>query len=146
SDGMVHSELFGHEKGAFTGAVGARKGRILLAEGGTLFLDEIGDLKFEIQGLLLRFLQEGTFEPLGSDKTLQANVRIIAATNVDLPQAIAAREFRADLYHRLNVFPIRTPALRERIEDIALLAKHFLAGYGASRGFLEISAEAVDAL
>ncbi|MCX7797802.1 MAG: sigma 54-interacting transcriptional regulator [Melioribacter sp.] len=123
---LAESELFGHEKGAFTGAITARKGRFELADGGTLFLDEIGDLPLEIQPKLLRAIQEGTFERLGGEKTIRANVRIICATNVDLEQKVKEGKFREDLYYRLNVFPIYLPPLRERKEDIFVLANYFL--------------------
>ncbi len=123
---LAESELFGHEKGAFTGAVSARRGRFELADGGTLFLDEIGDLPFDIQPKLLRAIQEGTFERLGSEKTIHANVRIICATNVDLESRVKEGKFREDLFYRLNVFPITLPPLRERKDDIYLLANYFL--------------------
>ncbi|MCX7875224.1 MAG: sigma 54-interacting transcriptional regulator, partial [Melioribacteraceae bacterium] len=123
---LAESELFGHEKGAFTGAVSTRKGRFELADGGTLFLDEIGDLPLEIQPKLLRAIQEGTFERLGSEKTIHSDVRIICATNVDLEQKVKEGKFREDLYYRLNVFPINLPPLRKRKEDIYLLANYFL--------------------
>ena len=113
--GLLESELFGHEKGAFTGAVSQRTGRLELADQGTLFLDEIGDIPLELQSKLLRALQEREFERLGSSKTRKVDVRLIAATNRDLHKMVADREFRSDLYYRLNVFPIRIPALRERL-------------------------------
>ncbi|HSG92863.1 MAG TPA: sigma-54 dependent transcriptional regulator, partial [Methylotenera sp.] len=118
---LLESELFGHEKGAFTGAITARKGRFELAEGGTLFLDEIGDMPLPMQVKLLRVLQERTFEKVGSNKTQQANVRVIAATHRNLESHISAGHFREDLFYRLNVFPIEMPALRDRPEDIPLL-------------------------
>ena len=118
---LLESELFGHEKGAFTGAITTRKGRFEMAESGTLFLDEIGDMSLPMQVKLLRVLQEKTYERVGSNKSIDANVRIIAATHVNLEKAIAAGQFREDLYYRLNVFPIEMPALRERSDDIALL-------------------------
>ncbi len=118
---LLESELFGHEKGAFTGAITARKGRFELAEGGTLFLDEIGDMPLPMQVKLLRVLQERTFDKVGSNKTQQANVRVIAATHRNLESHIAAGHFREDLFYRLNVFPIEMPALRDRPEDIPLL-------------------------
>ena len=124
--GLLESELFGHEKGAFTGAISQKLGRLELADQGTLFLDEIGDIPLEIQPKLLRALQEREFERLGSTETKKVNVRLVAATNRDLEAMIAAREFRSDLYYRLNVFPIRIPALRERREDIPLLVRYFV--------------------
>jgi formate hydrogenlyase transcriptional activator len=123
--GLLESELFGHEKGAFTGAIAQKIGRLELADQGTLFLDEVGDIPVEIQPKLLRALQEREFERLGSTHTKKVNVRLVAATNRDLEQMIAAREFRSDLYYRLNVFPIRIPPLRERQEDIPLLVRYF---------------------
>jgi sigma-54 specific flagellar transcriptional regulator A len=122
---LLESELFGHEKGAFTGAYSARQGRFELAEGGTLFLDEIGDMPLNMQVKLLRVLQERTFERVGSSTTLQANVRIIAATHQNLEQLATEGKFRMDLYYRLNVFPIEVPPLRKRVEDIPLLVKVF---------------------
>ena len=130
-ESLIESELFGHEKGAFTGAYAKKIGRFELADGGTLFLDEIGELPLEMQVKLLRVLQEGEFEPLGSNHTRKVDVRIIAATNRNLEEAVANGEFRADLYYRLNVFPIVNPPLRERREDIPLLAKYFTNKYAA---------------
>jgi formate hydrogenlyase transcriptional activator len=124
---LIESELFGHTRGAFSGAVHSKKGRFELADGGTLFLDEIGDLDLELQAKLLRVLQSGEFEPVGSERTIRADVRIIAATHRDLPERVADEEFREDLYHRLNAVPIVVPPLRERREDIPLLVWHFLA-------------------
>jgi formate hydrogenlyase transcriptional activator len=124
--GLLESELFGHERGAFTGAIARKIGRFELANGGTIFLDEIGDITSELQPKLLRVLQEQEFERLGSTQTMRVNVRVVAATSRDLPQMVANREFRSDLYYRLNVFPVRLPALRERPEDIALLVRHFV--------------------
>src|SRR6195256_6579847 len=124
--GLLESELFGHEKGAFTGAITQKMGRLELADQGTLFLDEVGDIPIEIQPKLLRALQEREFERLGSTHTKKVNVRLVAATNRDLEKMIAAREFRSDLYYRLNVFPIRIPPLRERREDIPLLVRFFV--------------------
>ena len=124
--GLVESELFGHEKGAFTGAISSKIGRLELADQGTLFLDEVGDIPIEIQPKLLRALQEREFERLGSTHTRKVNVRLVAATNRDLEKMIANREFRSDLYYRLNVFPIRIPPLRDRKEDIPLLASYFV--------------------
>lgn len=123
---LLESELFGHEKGAFTGAVSARQGRFEMAEGGTLFLDEIGDMSLPMQVKLLRVLQERTFERVGSNKSLVADVRIIAATHINLEEAIEAGKFREDLFYRLNVFPIDMPPLRERVEDIPLLVNELI--------------------
>jgi formate hydrogenlyase transcriptional activator len=124
--GLLESELFGHEKGAFTGAITQKIGRMELGDQGTLFLDEVGDIPIEIQPKLLRALQEREFERLGSTHTRKVNVRLIAATNRDLEQMIADREFRSDLYYRLHVFPIRIPPLRERKEDIRQLVSYFV--------------------
>src|SRR6204780_4095456 len=129
--GLLESELFGHEKGAFTGAVARKIGRFEAAHGGTLFLDEIGDIPLELQPKLLRVLQEGEFERLGSTQTQRVNVRLVAATNGDLGRLISERLFRSDLYYRLNVFPIHVPPLRDRTEDIPLLVRHFVAKYAA---------------
>ena len=123
---LVESELFGHERGAFTGADKKRDGRFLQADGGTLFLDEIGDMPLSVQTRLLRVLAEGQFYPVGAHQPVQVNVRVIAATHRDLKEAVANNEFREDLYHRLNVIQLRLPALRERKQDIPLLARHFL--------------------
>jgi len=131
---LLESELFGHEKGAFTGAISTRKGRFELAEGGTLFLDEIGDMPQPMQVKLLRVLQERTFERVGGSKSLKADVRIIAATHQNLEDMIKTGEFREDLYYRLNVFPIETPALRERKEDIPLLLKELLTRFEHDQG------------
>jgi transcriptional regulator with GAF, ATPase, and Fis domain len=131
---LIESELFGHEKGAFTGAVAQKIGRFELAHGGTLFLDEIGELPLELQSKLLRVLQEGEFERLGSSKTMKVDVRIIAATNRDLQSSVNSKEFRADLFYRLNVFPISSPPLRDRKDDIPYLVNHFCKKYSARFG------------
>ena len=131
---LLESELFGHEKGAFTGAISARKGRFELAEGGTLFLDEIGDMPQPMQVKLLRVLQERTFERVGGSKSIKADVRIIAATHQHLEEMIKAGDFREDLFYRLNVFPIETPALRERKEDIPLLLQELLSRFEHEQG------------
>ena len=145
---LIESELFGHEKGAFTGAAARKLGRFDLADGGTLFLDEIADLPLELQSKLLRVLQSGEFERLGGDETLSVDVRIIAATNRDLLDAVDHGEFRSDLYYRINTFPITLPALRERGNDIALLAEHFVQKHSAGLGktVTEISAAMMDQL
>ncbi|MCG8335025.1 MAG: sigma 54-interacting transcriptional regulator [Proteobacteria bacterium] len=126
SPGLAESELFGHEKGAFTSAINRRKGRFELADGGTLFLDEIGDLPMEVQPKLLRALQESSFERVGGEETIKSRVRIIAASHVNLKQAAVEKRFREDLYYRIGVFPITLPPLRDRKEDVVLLAEHFL--------------------
>jgi sigma-54 specific flagellar transcriptional regulator A len=144
---LLESELFGHEKGAFTGAINARQGRFEMAEGGTLFLDEIGDMSMHMQVKLLRVLQERTFERVGSNKTITADVRIIAATHRNLEKAIAEGKFREDLYYRLNVFPIEMPPLRERSEDIPLLIKELITRLEhEQRGSVRLTQSAVMAL
>jgi len=129
--GLLESELFGHERGAFTGALMQRKGRFELADGGSLFLDEIGDISLELQPKLLRAIQEQEFERLGSSKTIQVNVRLIAATHRDLGAMIRDEKFREDLFYRFNVFPIEIPPLRERREDIPLLVSFFVSKFSA---------------
>src|SRR5437879_1965679 len=133
-DTLIESELFGYEKGAFTGAMARKRGRFEMAEGGTLFLDEVGELNFSTQVKLLRVLQEREFERLGGTETVKVDVRLIAATNRDLEAAIAERQFREDLYYRLDVFSIFVPPLRDRKPDIMLLAHHFLAKYARPHG------------
>jgi len=127
---LFESEFFGHIRGAFTGAVRDRVGRFELADGGTLFLDEIGEIPLDLQSKLLRVLQEGQFERVGEERTRKVDVRIVAATNRNLREEVQAKRFREDLYFRLNVFPIHSPALRERPEDIAPLAMHFISEIG----------------
>lgn len=145
---LIESELFGHEKGAFTGAMERKIGRFELADGGTIFLDEIGELPVELQAKLLRVLQEGEFERLGNPKTMKVNVRVIAATNRNLQQAIEKKEFREDLFYRLNVFPVTCPPLRSRKEDIPLLVKHFCQKHEGKVGkkIIEIPSQVMDAL
>ncbi len=133
-ENIIESELFGHEKGAFTGAVNARKGRFELADTGTIFLDEIGDISSSVQIKLLRVLQENEFERVGGTKTLKVNTRVIAATNRDLEQLIEKNTFREDLYYRLNIFPIYVPPLRERGSDILMLADYFVTKYNRKHG------------
>jgi transcriptional regulator with PAS, ATPase and Fis domain len=130
---LLESELFGHVKGAFTGAIANRQGRFELADSGTLFLDEIGDMPLPLQVKLLRVLQERKFEPVGSAKTISANVRLIAATNVDIENAVNEGRFREDLFYRLNVIPVHIPALRERKSDIPLLLHHFMESFNRTR-------------
>ena len=129
---LLESELFGHERGAFTGACTQTKGRFQMADGGTLFLDEIGDMPLELQPKLLRALQEHEFERLGSSQTIRVNVRVVAATNQDLEQLVNKKLFRAELFYRLNVIPICLPPLRERVQDIPLLTEFFVARFAAS--------------
>ncbi|HEX7013759.1 MAG TPA: sigma-54 dependent transcriptional regulator [Steroidobacteraceae bacterium] len=144
---LLESELFGHEKGAFTGAITARKGRFEIAEGGTLFLDEIGDMSLPMQVKLLRVLQERVFERVGNHTPIRCNVRIIAATHRNLEEAIARGTFREDLYYRLNVFPIEMPSLRSRIEDLPLLIRDFSErNVRAGRGKVELSPRALKVL
>jgi formate hydrogenlyase transcriptional activator len=144
---LLESELFGHEKGAFTGAVAQKVGRFEMADNGTLFLDEIGDLPVALQPKLLRVLQEQEFERLGSGRTHRINVRLVAATHQDLAEMVARKEFRSDLYYRLNVFPVMLPALRERREDIVPLVFHFADVLGRRMGkqITEISPETLEA-
>ena len=145
-ENLIESELFGHEKGSFTGAMAQRQGRFELAHGGTIFLDEIGDIAPPVQVRLLRVLQERTFERVGGNRTIEVNVRVIAATSVNLEKAIAEGRFREDLYYRLNVFPIHLPALRERRADIVMLADFFVQKYNAqyNRDIKRISTTAIN--
>jgi formate hydrogenlyase transcriptional activator len=146
--GLLESELFGHEKGAFTGAIIQKVGRMELAHGGTLFLDEVGEIALELQPKLLRVLQDHEFERLGSNRTIKVDLRLIAATNRDLARSIAHHEFRSDLFYRLSVFPIRMPPLRERREDIPLLVRHFVKKFAPRMGrqIETISTETMDVL
>ena len=132
--GLLESELFGHEKGAFTGAIAQKIGRFELADKGTLFLDEVGDIPSELQPKLLRVLQEQEFERLGSTRTQRVDVRVVAATNADLATLVAEKQFRSDLYYRLNVFPIALPPLRERRDDVRRLVRHFARNYAQRMG------------
>ena len=141
---LLESELFGHERGAFTGAMQARSGKFRLADGGTIFLDEVGEIPLPLQGKLLRVLQERSVEPLGSSAPEAADFRVVAATNQDLEKLVAEGRFRGDLYYRINVVPLALPALRERPGDVALLARHFLAKAGAKE--LTFGAEAMAAM
>ncbi len=147
-DNLIESELFGHEKGAFTGALNVKKGRFELANGGTIFLDEIGDLKLPLQVKLLRILQEKSIERIGGTRTIPLDVRVITATHQDLEMKIEKGEFRQDLYYRLNVFPLYSPALRDRKADIMLLSDYFLEKYNAefNKQIKRISSEAIDML
>src|SRR5512146_2393645 len=141
---LLESELFGHEKGAFTGAVCARKGRFEIAEGGTLFLDEIGDMSPTMQVKLLRVLQERVFERVGNHVPMRCNVRIIAATHRNLEESMARGTFREDLFHRLNVFPIEMPALRSRLEDLPMLVRDLIASNAAEgRGQVQLAPRAL---
>jgi sigma-54 specific flagellar transcriptional regulator A len=144
---LLESELFGHEKGAFTGALSTRLGRFEFAEGGTLFLDEIGDMSLQMQVKLLRVLQERSFERVGSNKTIRCNVRIIAATHRDLDAAISGGRFREDLFYRLNVFPLQMPPLRERLEDLPVLIEHLVQRQGHAAGrHIRLDSEAMNCL
>jgi formate hydrogenlyase transcriptional activator len=146
--GLLESELFGHERGAFTGAIATKVGRFELADGGTLFLDEVGDIPLELQSKLLRVLQEQEFERLGSTRTIRVNVRMVAATNQDLTEMVEKKEFRSDLYYRLNVFPVLIPPLRERREDIPVLVRYFAQKFARqlNRPVERIPADTMDAL
>jgi two-component system nitrogen regulation response regulator NtrX len=145
---LIESELFGHEKGAFTGASARRIGKFELADGGTIFLDEVGDMSLQAQAKVLRALEEGTLQRVGGDRLIRVDVRVIAATNQNLPQAVEKGSFRKDLYFRLNVVPIELPPLRRRGRDIVLLARHFLAEFCGTRGCtpLELTQDAEEAL
>jgi two-component system, NtrC family, nitrogen regulation response regulator NtrX len=147
-DELIESELFGHEKGSFTGAVEKRRGRFDLAHGGTLFLDEIGDMSFRTQAKILRIIQEQSFERVGGSRTVKVDVRIIAATNKDLQKNIETGHFRQDLYYRLNVIPLHVPPLRDRIEDIPVLVSDFLNDFASESalGRKELTAQAMECL
>jgi transcriptional regulator with GAF, ATPase, and Fis domain len=146
--GLIESELFGHERGAFTGALTQRIGRFETANGGTLFLDEIGDIALELQVKLLRVLQEQEFERLGSTRSTRVNVRLVAATNRNLQQMVKDKEFRADLYYRLSVFPVSLPPLRDRREDIPALVEHFISRYSErmNKVIEDVPPETMDAM
>ncbi len=143
-ENLLESELFGHVKGAFTGAVNNKPGKFELADGGTIFLDEIGDMSLELQVKLLRVLETSTFEPVGGSKSIKVNVRVVAATHRDLEKAIQEGRFREDLYYRLHVIPVRLPPLRERKKDIAYLIKHFVSHFNLTKK-MNISAVSPDA-
>ncbi len=143
---LMESELFGHRKGAFTGALADRVGRFELAHGGTLFLDEIGDLSLDMQVKLLRVLQEKTVDPIGSSRPVEVDVRVVAATHRDLEKEVAEGRFREDLYYRLNVLPVRTPPLRERGDDIVLLARHYAEKFAHKGTAITFTADFVEAL
>ena len=147
-DTLLESELFGHERGAFTGAVMQRIGRFEMANGGTLFLDEIGEMALDLQAKLLRVLQEQEFERLGGTRTTRVNVRVVAATNRDLWQMVEDKQFRADLFYRLSVFPVAVPPLRERRDDIPALTRHFLSGFAErmNKTVDEIPQQTMDAM
>ncbi|MEA2604366.1 MAG: two-component system, NtrC family, response regulator HydG, partial [Acidobacteriota bacterium] len=132
---LIESELFGHEKGSFTGAVRKQMGKFVAADGGTIFLDEIGDMSARTQAKVLRVLQNGEVEPVGAERTVQVDVRVVAATNRNLEDEIAAGRFREDLFYRLNVIPVRTPALREHLEDLQLLVEHFVRRYADQNNY-----------
>jgi formate hydrogenlyase transcriptional activator len=146
--GLLESELFGHERGAFTGAISQKAGRFELADKGTIFLDEVGEIPLELQSKLLRVLQEQEFERLGSTKTIRVNVRLIAATNQDLKSLVEAKQFRSDLYYRLNVFPINVPPLRDRPEDIPILIRYFTQHYAVrmKKNIQTVPAKTLDVL
>src|ERR1019366_6153335 len=147
SESVLESELFGHERGAFTGALGLRKGRFELADGGTLFLDEIGEISGAFQAKLLRVLQEGEFERVGGNRTIKVDVRMVTATNRNLEAAVLSGEFRSDLYYRISVVPIFLPPLRERPEDVELLAREFLCRFNKEHGVsLTFSQRAMDVI
>jgi formate hydrogenlyase transcriptional activator len=146
--GLLESELFGHERGAFTGAIAQKVGRFELADKGTIFLDEVGDIPLELQPKLLRVLQEHEFERLGATRTVRVDARVVAATNADLSRLVAERKFRSDLFYRLNVFPIQIPPLRDRREDIPLLVRYFVQKFSRSLNKIVqyVPSEAMDAL